>query len=57
MVVVVEIMQDEEKCQTVLDQADQRHFGTKITEFPAGVNAYYDLSAKMLWEPQPCSFG
>lgn len=29
---------DEEKCQTVLDQADQRHFGTKITEFPAGVN-------------------
>lgn len=29
---------DEEKCQTVLDQADQRHFGTKIIGFPAGVN-------------------
>lgn len=25
---------DEEKRQTVLDQASQRHFGTKITEFP-----------------------
>ena len=42
---------DEEKCQTVLDQADQRHFGTKITEFPAGVNTRDDLSAKMLREP------
>lgn len=24
---------DEEKCQPVLDQADRRHFGTKIMEF------------------------
>lgn len=29
---------DEEKCQTVLDQAGQRHFGTKIIKFPSGVN-------------------
>lgn len=29
---------DEEKCQTVLDQADRKHFGTKIIIFPAGVN-------------------
>lgn len=29
---------DEEKCQPVLDQAGQRHVGTKIAAFPSGVN-------------------
>lgn len=46
----------EEKCQTVLDQADQRHSGTKITESPPGLDALSDPSPKMLWELQPCSF-
>lgn len=29
---------DEEKCQTIPDQAGQRHFGTEIIKCPSGVN-------------------
>lgn len=38
---------DEEKCQTVLDQADRRHFGTKITEFLRPESTH-----KMIWAPR-----
>ena len=51
------IMQMRRSVKQSWNQADRRHFGTKITGFPAGVNTSNDLSAKMLREPQPCSFG
>lgn len=34
---------DEEKSQTIPDQADRRHFGAEVTGAPAGVDTSRDL--------------
>lgn len=47
----------EEKCQTVLDQADQRHFGTRITEHLQLESSWKnDRNAKMPLEPSALLF-